>query len=63
MANEGGATLKKDAAKLQEYTGKLDPAAIWLDEPAQVTVMSSKLKGFSFNPLILQTYDFYAFHY
>jgi hypothetical protein len=32
-------------------------------EPAQVTVMRRNLKGFVFNPLALQTYDFYQLHH
>jgi peptide/nickel transport system substrate-binding protein len=63
MANETGSTLLKDSATLQNLTSQVDPPALWLDEPAQVTVMRSNLKGLVANPLFIQVYDFYALHH
>lgn len=62
MANERGAKLLADSRKLQDLTTRVDPPALWLAEPAQVTVMRSTLKGFVPNPLFIQVYDFYALH-
>ena len=63
MANETGSKLLKDSATLQNLTSQVDPPALWLDEPAQVTVMRSNLKGLFANPLFIQVYDFYALHH
>lgn len=62
MKNAGGSRLLQLARNLQDMTGRVDPPAIWMSEPAQVTVMQKSLKGFVFNPLALQTYDFYQLH-
>jgi hypothetical protein len=62
MKNAGRTLLISDAQKLQNITGRVDPPAIWLAEPAQVTVLARSLKGFVFNPLELQVYYFYAMH-
>jgi peptide/nickel transport system substrate-binding protein len=62
MKNANPATLSDDARRLLQLTAKDDPAAIWTDEPAQVTVMARSIKGYVFNPLELQTYDFYSLH-
>ena len=58
MKSAGGEELISLAHKMQEAQA-LDPASIWFDEPAQVTVMAKSLRGFIFNPVELQTYDFY----
>lgn len=63
MKNAGQQTLVADAHKLQDITGRQDPAAIWVAEPAQVTVMAANLKGFVPNPIELHTYGFYALHH
>jgi ABC-type transport system substrate-binding protein len=63
MKNAGQQTLVADAHKLQDITGRQDPAAIWAAEPAQVTVMAANLKGFVPNPIELHTYGFYALHH
>lgn len=63
MKNAGSATLISDAHKLQDITSRVDPAAIWVAEPAQVTVMASTLRGFVPNPIELHTYGFYALHH
>jgi len=54
--------LLKDARKLQDITSRLDPPAIWTEEPAQVTVVAKSLKGFVFNPLNIQVYYYYTMH-
>jgi peptide/nickel transport system substrate-binding protein len=58
MKNAGGEELISLAHRMQEAAA-LDPSAIWTDEPAQVTVMVKSLQGYVFNPVELQTYDFY----
>jgi peptide/nickel transport system substrate-binding protein len=58
MKSAGGEELISLAHRMQE-TAALDPSAIWTDEPAQVTVMGKNLQGYVFNPVELQTYDFY----
>lgn len=54
--------LVKDAHKLQDITSRVDPPAIWLDEPAQINVVAHNLRGYVFNPLDLQTYGFYPMY-
>jgi len=48
------------AKRLQDVAGRQDPPAIWVAEPAQVTVLAAGLKGFVPNPIELNTYGFYA---
>ncbi len=55
--------LVNDAHELQNIVTQKDPAALWLVEPAQTTVLQRKLKGYVFNPLELQTYNFYTMHH
>jgi peptide/nickel transport system substrate-binding protein len=55
-------SLISEAKQLQDITSRQDPPAIWLDEPALVTVMAATLKGFVFNPLAISTYNFYTLH-
>jgi peptide/nickel transport system substrate-binding protein len=62
MANESGSTLTKDAATLQDLTTRIDPPALWLAEPAEVTVTHGNVKGLVANPLFIQVYDFYSLH-
>jgi peptide/nickel transport system substrate-binding protein len=62
MKNAGRTLLIRDAHKLQDITGRVDPPAIWIAEPAQVTVLARSLKGYVFNPLQLQTYYVYTMH-
>lgn len=53
------ASLIRDAKTLQDITGRQDPPALWIAAPANVTVMRKDIKGFEFNPTILQVYTFY----
>jgi peptide/nickel transport system substrate-binding protein len=62
MKNAGRSLLIRDAHKLQDITGRVDPPAIWIAEPAQVTILARSLKGYVFNPLQLQTYYVYTMH-
>ena len=57
----GGEELISLAHRMQEAAA-LDPSAIWTDEPAQVTVLVKGLQGYVFNPVELQTYDFYSMY-
>jgi len=57
------AKLIADAHKLQDIVTRQDPAALWVCEPAQASVLRSNLKGYVFNPLELQTYNFYPMHH
>src|SRR5579863_6136274 len=59
MQHADRADLIRDAWQLQTITSRVDPPAIWVDEPAQVTVTVASLRGVVFNPLAVQTYDFY----
>jgi peptide/nickel transport system substrate-binding protein len=63
MANEQGSKLVADAHTMENLVTRVDPASIWLAEPAEVTVMRSNLKGFTANPLFVQVYDFYTLHH
>lgn len=54
--------LRSDAARLQDVSTRVDPAIVPLNEPAQVTILAKNLHGYVFNPLDLQTYDFYAMY-
>jgi len=47
--------------KMQEAQAA-DPSAIWVAEPAQVSILAHNLKGYIFNPVELQTFDFYSMH-
>ena len=62
MKDADQSTLVRDATQLQDVTGRQDPPAIWVAEPAQVTVMAKSLKGFVANPIELNTYGFYTLH-
>ncbi|HZS92939.1 MAG TPA: ABC transporter substrate-binding protein [Chloroflexota bacterium] len=61
MKTAGGETLISLAHQLQEVNAE-DPSAIWVDEPAQATVLAKNLQGYVFNPVELQTYDFYSMY-
>jgi hypothetical protein len=54
--------LVRDAHTLQDISGRVDPPAIWIDEPAQVSVLAHNLRGYVFNPLDLETYGFYPMY-
>lgn len=54
--------IVSDAHKLQDITSRVDPAAIWVAEPAQVTVLTHNLQGYVFNPLDVQVYSFYPMY-
>ncbi|HXT38234.1 MAG TPA: ABC transporter substrate-binding protein [Chloroflexota bacterium] len=62
MKNADHAQLISAAKAMQNITSRVDPPAIWLDEPAMVTVMSKDLQGFVFNPLDISTYEFYSMY-
>ncbi len=62
MKNAGPEALVGLSRQLQDVSGRQDPAAIWIDEPAQVTILSKNLHGYVFNPVELQTYDFYGMY-
>ena len=61
MKSAGGEQLISLAHRMQEAAA-LDPSAIWVDEPAQVTILAKNLHGYVFNPVELQTYDFYSLY-
>ena len=61
MKNASGEELISLAHQMQEVAA-LDPPAIWTDEPAKVTVMVKSLRGYVFNPVELDTYDFYSMY-
>ena len=62
MKNAGRETLIRDAHTLQDITGRVDPPAIWTDEPADVLALAKKVQGNVYNPLEAHTFDFYAMH-
>jgi ABC-type transport system substrate-binding protein len=59
---DGPEKLRSDARRLQDVTTRVDPAMILTDEPAQVSILAHNLHGYVFNPLDLQTFDFYALY-
>lgn len=61
MKTAGGEQLISLSRRMQAVQAQ-DPAAIWMDEPAQVTVLAKNLRGYVFNPVELQTYDFYSMY-
>lgn len=61
MKSAGGEQLISLSHQMQQAAA-VDPSAIWTDEPAQVTVMVKSLQGYVFNPVELQTYDFYSMY-
>lgn len=54
--------IRSDARTLQDITSRVDPPAIWIAEPAQVTVLAHNLQGYVFNPLDVQIYSFYPMY-
>ncbi len=62
MKNADRETLVRDAYKLQDITGRLDPPAIWTNERADVVVLSRTVQGYSDNPVEAYTIDYYALH-
>jgi ABC-type transport system substrate-binding protein len=62
MKYAGRTLLIRDAQKLQGITGRVDPPALWIAEPAEVTILARSLKGYVFNPLEPHTYYFYTMH-
>lgn len=61
MKYASGETLVSLTHRMQEAAA-LDPSAIWMDEPAQATVLAKSLNGYVFNPVEIQTYDFYTMY-
>jgi ABC-type transport system substrate-binding protein len=62
MKNADREVIIRDAKKLQDITGRLDPPAIWACEPAQATVFASSIQGYIFNPVELRTFYFYEMY-
>jgi ABC-type transport system substrate-binding protein len=62
MKSASGAALTDAAHTLQDITGRVDPPAIWVSEPLEVTVMAHSLKGFVPNPLAVRLYYFYSLY-
>lgn len=62
MESASGETLISLAHHLQDITGRVDPPAIWIEQPLAVNVLARGIKGFVFNGLTEGTYDFYALH-
>ncbi len=60
MKTASGEALISAAHRLQDITGRLDPPAIWVAEPLEVTVVARSLKGFVPNPLAVRLYYFYG---
>jgi peptide/nickel transport system substrate-binding protein len=61
-ANADKPTLVRNFQTIQDITSRQDPPAIWLAEPAQVSVFRKDIKGYVFNPLEVQTYGFYTLY-
>jgi peptide/nickel transport system substrate-binding protein len=61
-ANADQQTLIRNFKTIQDITGRQDPPAIWLAEPAQVSIFRKDIKGYTFNPLEVQTYGFYTLY-
>jgi peptide/nickel transport system substrate-binding protein len=61
MKSATPARLSALAAGMQQAQA-LDPAAIWLAEPAPVTVVARRVRGYVLNPLDLLTYDYYTMY-
>jgi peptide/nickel transport system substrate-binding protein len=62
MKNANPETLVSAAYTLQDITGRQDPPSIWIAEPAEVTILNKNVQGYVFNPLVLQTYQFYPMY-
>jgi peptide/nickel transport system substrate-binding protein len=62
MKNADREVIIRDARKLQDITGRLDPPDIWACEPAQATVFASSIQGYIFNPVELRTFYFYEMY-
>ena len=63
MKNAERDTLVRDAHKLQDITGRVDPPAIWTDERADVVALAVNVQGYVDNPVEAYTYDVYALHH
>jgi peptide/nickel transport system substrate-binding protein len=63
MKNAERDTLVRDAHKLQDITGRVDPPAIWTDERADVVALAANVRGYVDNPVEAYTYDVYALHH
>lgn len=61
MKTSGGEELVSLSHQMQEAQAA-DPAAIWIAEPAQASVLVKNLQGYVFNPVKLQTYAFYSMY-
>ena len=51
-----------DAHALQNITSRVDPPAIWVAEPAEVTTVAHTLQGYVPNPIDIQIYSFYPMY-
>jgi peptide/nickel transport system substrate-binding protein len=61
MKTAGGEELVSLSHQMQAAQAA-DPAAIWIAEPAQASVLVKNLQGYVFNPVKLQTYGFYRMY-
>jgi hypothetical protein len=61
MKTAGGEELVSLSHQMQAAQAA-DPAAIWIAEPAQASVLVKNLQGYVFNPVKLQTYGFYSMY-
>ena len=51
-----------DARTLQDITSRVDPPSIWTAQPAVVSVTARDLKGYVYNALEVNTYNYYAMY-
>jgi hypothetical protein len=54
--------LMSDSRTLQDITSRVDPPAIWMAEPANVSDIAHNLQGYIPNPLDIQVYSFYPMY-
>ncbi len=62
MKNASGGDVVSAAHAVQDLTGRVDPPAIWVSAPLEVTVAAASLQGFMPNPLAVRLYYFYGMH-
>ena len=62
MKTDAPAALIRDSRTMQNITSQVDPPAIWTAEPAEVTILSHTLQGYTPNPLDIQVYSFYPMY-
>lgn len=62
MENGDTATIIKASKQLQDITGRVDPPALWIAEPAQAVALAANLQGYIANPVELRTFYFYTMY-